>query len=66
MDCFCTVLHGGSLEPEETYTSLSEYHDYEPSLEFDDSELIQTTGLGKAYSFIKIKKLFQVIFLSIS
>ncbi|CAH2034985.1 unnamed protein product, partial [Iphiclides podalirius] len=40
------VLHGGSMEPEETYTSLSEYHDYEPSLEFDDSELIQTTGLA--------------------
>ncbi|CAK1588502.1 unnamed protein product [Parnassius mnemosyne] len=40
------VLHGGSVEPEETYTSLSEYHDYEPCLEFDDSELIQTAGLA--------------------
>ncbi|XP_035429198.1 rho GTPase-activating protein 1 [Spodoptera frugiperda] len=40
------VLHGCNPEPEETYTSLSEYHDYEPSLEFDDSELIQTSGLA--------------------
>lgn len=41
------VLHGCNPEPEESYTSLSEYHDYEPSLEFDDSELIQSSGLGK-------------------
>lgn len=40
------VLHGCNPEPEEAYTSLSEYHDYEPSLEFDDSELIQTSGLA--------------------
>ncbi|XP_021186766.1 rho GTPase-activating protein 1 [Helicoverpa armigera] len=40
------VLHGCNPEPEELYTSLSEYHDYEPSLEFDDSELIQTSGLA--------------------
>ncbi|CAG5039381.1 unnamed protein product [Parnassius apollo] len=40
------VLHGSSMEPEEAYTSLSEYHDYEPCLEFDDSELIQTAGLA--------------------
>ncbi|XP_049884728.1 rho GTPase-activating protein 1-like [Pectinophora gossypiella] len=39
------ALHGTSNE-EDQYTSLSEYHDYEPSLEFDDSELIQTTGLA--------------------
>lgn len=35
------------MDPEDNYTSLSEYHDYEPSLEFDDSELIQAPGLGK-------------------
>ncbi|XP_030027804.1 rho GTPase-activating protein 1 isoform X2 [Manduca sexta] len=40
------VLHGCQPEPEEAYTSLSEYHDYEPSLEFDDSELIQNPGLA--------------------
>lgn len=40
------VLHGCNPDPEETYTSLSEFHDYEPSLEFDDSELIQTSGLA--------------------
>lgn len=27
---------------EEPYPSLSDYHDYEPNLEFDDSELHQT------------------------
>lgn len=40
------ALHGNSADNEETYTSLSEYHDYEPSLEFDDSELTQTAGLA--------------------
>ncbi|XP_045509985.1 rho GTPase-activating protein 68F isoform X2 [Colias croceus] len=46
------VLHGGSMDPEDddanlnNLTSLSDYHDYEPSLEFDDSELIQATGLA--------------------
>ncbi|CAH2103647.1 unnamed protein product [Euphydryas editha] len=40
------VLHGNSMDPEDTYTSLSEYHDYEPRLEFDDSELIQASGLA--------------------
>ncbi|CAB3226455.1 unnamed protein product [Arctia plantaginis] len=39
------VLHGCNPDPDESYTSLSEYHDYEPSLEFDDSELIQSSGL---------------------
>ncbi|KAL0851825.1 hypothetical protein ABMA28_000129 [Loxostege sticticalis] len=40
------ALHGNTADCEEAYTSLSEYHDYEPSLEFDDSELIQTAGLA--------------------
>lgn len=40
------ALHGYNPEPEESYTSLSEYHDYEPSLEFDDSELINPSGLA--------------------
>lgn len=35
------------MDPEDNETSLSEFHDYEPSLEFDDSELIQAPGLGK-------------------
>lgn len=41
------ALHG-SME-EENNTSLSEFHDYEPSLEFDDTELIQAPGLGKFF-----------------
>lgn len=44
------AIHGTNQEPEELYTSLSEYHDYEPSLEFDDSELLQNAGLGKMLS----------------
>ncbi|XP_053623978.1 rho GTPase-activating protein 1-like [Plodia interpunctella] len=39
------ALHGVSAE-EDPYTSLSEYHDYEPRLEFDDSELTQAPGLA--------------------
>ncbi|XP_023938660.1 rho GTPase-activating protein 8 [Bicyclus anynana] len=34
------VLHASSTEAEDANTSLSEYHDYEPRLEFDDSELM--------------------------
>lgn len=30
------------VECEEPYPSLSDYHDYEPNLEFDDTELLQT------------------------
>lgn len=52
---YFSVLHGCNPEPEETYTSLSEYHDYEPSLEFDDSELIQTSGLGKLEVNVRVK-----------
>ena len=31
----------GTYEPEDPYPSLSDYHDYEPGLEFDDSELLE-------------------------
>lgn len=30
------------MEGDEPYPSLSDYHDYEPNLEFDDTELHQT------------------------
>lgn len=46
----CTFWLPASLQygsEEDAYTSLSEYHDYEPCLEFDDSELVHNTGLGK-------------------
>lgn len=32
---------GGHYESEDPYPSLSDYHDYEPQLEFDDSELLE-------------------------
>ncbi len=31
----------GHYESEDPYPSLSDYHDYEPQLEFDDSELLE-------------------------
>ncbi|XP_061716512.1 rho GTPase-activating protein 1-like [Cydia pomonella] len=36
-----SVMHGNTAEADESFTSLSDYHDYEPRLEFDDSELTQ-------------------------
>ncbi|XP_013189137.1 rho GTPase-activating protein 1 [Amyelois transitella] len=38
------VLHGVTTGEEDR--SLSDYHDYEPRLEFDDSELTQSSGLA--------------------
>ncbi|XP_026474936.1 rho GTPase-activating protein 1-like [Ctenocephalides felis] len=35
-------LHG---DPEDAYPSLSDFHDYEPNLEFDDTELQHPTGV---------------------
>ncbi|XP_066148160.1 rho GTPase-activating protein 8-like isoform X1 [Euwallacea fornicatus] len=41
---------------EEPYPSLSDYHDYEPNLEFDDSELQQTPNSGSiSADFIHIE-----------
>ena len=31
----------GHYDSEDPYPSLSDYHDYEPQLEFDDSELLE-------------------------
>lgn len=40
-----------AVDTEDPYPSLSDYHDYEPNLEFDDTELQATTtnGNGKKY-----------------
>ncbi|XP_059055267.1 rho GTPase-activating protein 1-like [Achroia grisella] len=40
------VLHGASVEGEELNTSLSDYHDYEPRLEFDDREVTENLYLA--------------------
>lgn len=37
---------GSGPESEDPYPSLSEYHDYEPNLEFDDTELVASVGSG--------------------
>lgn len=38
---------------EEPYPSLSDYHDYEPQLEFDDSEVIHAAAaVGVDDSFV--------------
>ncbi|ODN02499.1 Rho GTPase-activating protein 68F, partial [Orchesella cincta] len=39
-----TNLGGDGEDP---YPSLSDYHDYEPNLEFDDTELEQVASTGK-------------------
>jgi len=42
---------------EEPYPSLSDYHDYEPNLEFDDTELQSPTAdIGKYYLLYKYYK----------
>lgn len=41
MICFCCVAPHGGPDGEEPYPSLSDFHDYEPNLEFDDTELHQ-------------------------
>ncbi|CAG9761830.1 unnamed protein product [Ceutorhynchus assimilis] len=49
MDKFSPTKSGpvsNIAENEEPYPSLSDYHDYEPNLEFDDSELQQTPNSG--------------------
>lgn len=33
------------MDNDEPYPSLSDYHDYEPNLEFDDTELHQTPDI---------------------
>lgn len=41
-ECICflfVVFLVAMTESEEPYPSLSDYHDYEPNLEFDDTEL---------------------------
>ena len=51
MNCyfgFLSYFFGvGGHEPEDPYPSLSDYHDYEPNLEFDDTELVATVGNGE-------------------
>ncbi|KAJ8915778.1 hypothetical protein NQ315_004590 [Exocentrus adspersus] len=43
-------------DADEPYPSLSDYHDYEPNLEFDDSELIQTPdAASQSADFIHIE-----------
>lgn len=44
---WCTSVTGISNDCEDPYPSLSDYHDYEPNLEFDDTELQTTSNNGK-------------------
>jgi len=42
---------------EEPYPSLSDYHDYEPNLEFDDTELQSPSAdIGKFYFILFVYK----------
>lgn len=48
-------------ENDEPYPSLSDYHDYEPNLEFDDSELHQSPNtITQTGNRIYIKVLEQI------
>lgn len=40
-NCPLLLVTHGVADGEEPYPSLSDYHDYEPNLEFDDTELHQ-------------------------
>lgn len=46
---------------EDPYPSLSDYHDYEPNLEFDDTELQTTSNNGKIQKQIINYKLYKTI-----
>lgn len=43
----CSSLILGA-DQEEPYPSLSDFHDYEPNLEFDDTELTASVANGKS------------------
>ena len=44
-----TAGHGDTEDP---YPSLSDFHDYEPNLEFDDTELEQATAATGKLSWV--------------
>lgn len=44
---YCVSETGIGNDCEDPYPSLSDYHDYEPNLEFDDTELQTTSNNGK-------------------
>jgi hypothetical protein len=46
------IISVAMTDNEEPYPSLSDYHDYEPNLEFDDTELQSPTAdIGKVFIF---------------
>lgn len=45
---FTFVLDRNLVDHEEPYPSLSDYHDYEPNLEFDDTELQNSVAMADA------------------
>lgn len=47
-----SAMYGDNEDP---YPSLSDFHDYEPNLEFDDTELEQAASTGKNYYFLFCK-----------
>lgn len=49
------IIPGGG-DGEDPYPSLSDYHDYEPNLEFDDTELEQVASTGTEIKTLKTKK----------
>lgn len=45
--CVRVCVTGMGTDCEDPYPSLSDYHDYEPNLEFDDTELQTTSNNGE-------------------
>lgn len=60
---YIIIILVSMTEGEEPYPSLSDYHDYEPNLEFDDTELQSPSAdIGKLYYiFILINTLNLVL-----
>lgn len=56
LNCVCLKIKIGYVvnESEDPYPSLSDFHDYEPNLEFDDTELQQPVLPGGSSVFISL------------
>jgi hypothetical protein len=62
-DLFVSFVCLGHYDSEDPYPSLSDYHDYEPQLEFDDSELLEQKpeDLGDEGKVTRVPVLFMKI-----
>jgi len=53
-------------ESEDPYPSLSDFHDYEPNLEFDDTELEQAVSTGNSlFHYLSLIRLSRLLLLGL-